>query len=243
MEEWVGRTVAPLHQSRCRRRHGGGRTLESMQRAIAMLFRAAGGPRRCGWRRPAAGAHRRAARLAAARGRHRYPRRHGLLEPEVLSLPPVIAVFDDAALNRALYLWLAALAAVHRTAVTGSADNLRASAVALTCFPDCASATRSCCRPSSRSARSGSPEGHSGQRRGMRAAGAAARAAVADGHRPVDVAPVWLWLDAGIPRLHRHRGRRPKIRGRRRRRRRARSRTAPPSFGGGAGRSAARRRS
>ena len=32
----------------------------------------------------------------------------GRLETEALSLPPTVAVFDDAALNRALYLWLAA---------------------------------------------------------------------------------------------------------------------------------------
>jgi nitric oxide reductase NorD protein len=59
----------------------------------------------------------------------------GLLEPEVLSLPPVIAVFDDEALNRALYLWLAALAAVTEHTGDWIGDNLRAGAVALDMFP------------------------------------------------------------------------------------------------------------
>ena len=49
------------------------------------------------------------------------------LDEQTLALPPVIAVFADAALNRDLYLWLAAQAACHVATPAGwLADNLAA---------------------------------------------------------------------------------------------------------------------
>lgn len=123
MEEWIGQrwhhlvTWAadrsfPAHAVR----------LADVERAAGVLFRAAGGasgvrvvpaaPVRTGgprtWLQRAAGSGQRAA-LAQ-------------LDGDTLALPPVVAVFDDSALNRDLYLWLAVLAAVHEPVQTEDAD-------------------------------------------------------------------------------------------------------------------------
>ena len=53
------------------------------------------------------------------------------LDGQTLALPPVIAVFDDAVLNRELYLWLAVLAAVHVPVRDWVQGNQRATALAI----------------------------------------------------------------------------------------------------------------
>ncbi len=137
MEEWVGaRWHRFITQAADATYPRAAVQLEQVQRAIEMLFRAAGGdalvrvtpataqriggPR--GWLQRVAGAGQRAALST--------------LDAETLALPPALAVFDDAALNRDLYLWLAALSACHADA-DGDwiAGNLAATAEALERFP------------------------------------------------------------------------------------------------------------
>ncbi|MDR2153412.1 MAG: VWA domain-containing protein [Burkholderiaceae bacterium] len=137
MEEWIGqRWHRFITQAADVTYPRAAVPLERVQRAIGMLFRAAGGdalvrvapataeriggPR--GWLQRVAGAGQRAALST--------------LDAETLALPPVLAVFDDAALNRDLYLWLAALSACH-TGVGSDwiGGNLAATARALERFP------------------------------------------------------------------------------------------------------------
>jgi len=132
MEEWVGEQ---WHRLISRAAYRGypeqAVALASVQRAAAVLYRAAGGasavrivpagqarvggPR--GWLQRIAEAGQRAAR----------PR----LDAETLALPPQIDVFDDAGLNRDLYLWLAALAAAFEPGATWVIANRAATARAL----------------------------------------------------------------------------------------------------------------
>jgi nitric oxide reductase NorD protein len=132
MEEWVGEQWHRLINRAAYRGYPEQAVrLETVQRAAALLYRAAGGapavriapagqtrvggPR--GWLQCIAGAGQRAAR----------PR----LDAETLALPPQIDVFDDATLNRDLYLWLAALAAAFEPGATWVIANRAASARAL----------------------------------------------------------------------------------------------------------------
>ncbi|MEJ6007135.1 VWA domain-containing protein [Paucibacter sp. AS339] len=136
MEEWIGQVWHRLISRAADPRHlAAAVNLKQMQRPIGLLFRAAGGspairvgeaqaaqtggPR--GWLQRVAGVD---GRVALAR-----------LETDVLSLPAQIAVFDQAALNRTLYLWLAALSAVFEDSGDWVSDNLDASARALEVFP------------------------------------------------------------------------------------------------------------
>lgn len=86
-------------------------TLKDIEKTVGILFRAFGGD--AGLKVAAAtsqthGAHRRLLQRIAGSGERTTPAR---LDGETLRLPPEIAVFPDRALNRDLYLWLAALAA------------------------------------------------------------------------------------------------------------------------------------
>ncbi|MFT3953210.1 MAG: VWA domain-containing protein [Piscinibacter sp.] len=167
-----------------------------MQRAAAMLFHAAGGasgvrvvpagqariggPR--GWLQRLAGSGQRAATAK--------------LDADTLALPPLIAVFDDAGLNRDLYLWLAALAAAHEPPAGWIAGNVAATERVL----------QRC--PGLRARWDRLRQAHLAQRpapASLRGAAANAEAAVQAALRggrtdnlPVaaaDVAPVWLWLE------------------------------------------------
>ncbi|MFV0680094.1 nitric oxide reductase activation protein NorD [Ottowia sp.] len=114
MEEWVGqRWHRFITRAADRTYPQAAVSLDQVQRAIEMLFRAGGGdalvrvapasaqkvggPRT--WLERIAGQGERAVVSA--------------LDGEALALPPVLAVFDDRQLNRDLYLWLAALSAAH----------------------------------------------------------------------------------------------------------------------------------
>jgi nitric oxide reductase NorD protein len=127
MEEWIGERWHRFITRVADRSHAEHAVaLAGVQRAAGLLFHAAGGapgvrivpaglarvggPRT--WLQGLAGSGRRA---AVAR-----------LDADTLALPPVVAVFDDAALNRDLYLWLAALAAFHEPGPDWIAGNLAA---------------------------------------------------------------------------------------------------------------------
>lgn len=170
--------------------------LAEVQRAAAMLFHAAGGA--SGVRVVPAGQ----ARIGGPRGWLQKIAGSGLrastakLDADTLALPPLIAVFDDAGLNRDLYLWLAALAAAHEPAAGWVAGNVAATARVLQRCPGLKARWQRL------------REAHLAQRpaaarlRGPAAlAEMAVQAALRDGRAsdfPVeaqDVAPVWLWLE------------------------------------------------
>ena len=169
--------------------------LQSMQRSIGMLFRAAGGrsdiriaptadashagPRT--WLKRLAGADR---RWAQSR-----------LDLETLALPPRLAVFSQPSLNRDLYLWLAALAAVFESTGDWIADNRAATARALQHFSGL------------RARHAALLQAHLAQRpkvNALRGEAALWEAAVqaalrGDDHSPLcvsahQVSPVWLWM-------------------------------------------------
>ncbi len=132
MEEWIGeRWHRWITRAADRSFPAQAVALDEVKAAAAMLFHAvggghgvrvvpagearAGGPR--GWLQKMAGSGQRAATAK--------------LDADTLALPPLIAVFDDKALNRDLYLWLAALAAAHDGRSGWIAGNLAAAEVVL----------------------------------------------------------------------------------------------------------------
>ena len=135
MEEWVGQwwhkaitriAATPPNPARVQ--------LADVQRSIALLYRAGGGDPAVRVAPAAAsrhgGARRWIERVAGSNQRSAQSR----LDPEVLALPPEIAVFDNRPLNHDLYLWLAALAAVFEPTGDWIADNRAASSRALQRF-------------------------------------------------------------------------------------------------------------
>jgi len=171
--------------------------LEEVRRSIALMFRAGGGspavrvaPSADG---RVGGPRRWLQRMAGGGLRAALPR----LDADVLALPPRIAVFDERALNRDLYLWLAALAAVHEPAGEWIADNCRATARALRIFPGLQARYQRLLR--AHLARRPALASLRGDARCREAAVRAALGGSEAGSERVDprsVAPVWLWLYA-----------------------------------------------
>ena len=205
MEEWVGTQWHRFINKAASRQHAHAAVhLPEMQRAIGMLFRAgggghavrvapatdvrSGGPR--GWLERIAGSGTHAAT--------------GRLEPEALSLPPTVAVFEDAALNRALYLWLAAMAAAIEPTGDWVADNVRATAAALQRFPGLARryqtvlAAQRALRPDAGRLKGRAASAEALVQSALAADPVDGATAKAWGVAPHEVAPVWLWLDAGL---------------------------------------------
>lgn len=200
MEEWVGAQWHRFINRSANRQHAHAAVhLPEMQRAIGMLFRAGGGGhavRVAPATQVRSGGPRGWIERIAGSGTHAAT---GRLEPEALSLPPTLAVFDDAALNRSLYLWLAALAAVMEPTGDWLADNARATGAGLQRFPglarryaDVLTAQRAL-RPDVRGLKGRSAQAEVWVQRAL-----AGQAALdGSGVLPHEVAPVWLWLDAG----------------------------------------------
>ncbi|MBT9494444.1 MAG: VWA domain-containing protein [Paucibacter sp.] len=210
MEEWIGERWHRFIDGAADRSCAAAAVdLAAMQQAVGLLYRAAGGGH--GVRIvPASdirigGPRSWLQRLAGSGTRAALPR----LDAETLALPPRIAQFERAELNRDLYLWLAALAACFEPAATDSwaGDNLAACHLALQRCPGL--------RPRWLRLR----EAHLAQRRveakALRSPAAQAaevrlqallmaepEKAIADaGFRNVEsdaalLAPVWLWLQA-----------------------------------------------
>ena len=137
MEEWVGerlhrlimRVADPSFMEAAV-------PLEDVTRAVELLFRAAGGD--AAVRVATASAQKIGGRRSWVQKIAGYGERAAVtsLDGETLALPPTIAVFDSRELNRALYLWLAALAASHETTSAGwLADNVAAARRALRTYP------------------------------------------------------------------------------------------------------------
>lgn len=189
--------------------------LADMRKAIAMLFHAGGGP--ASTRLAEAGLSRHGGartwlqRVAGSGERAALP----VLDAQSLALPPVLAVFDDAALNRELYLWLAALsAAMSRTDPSGQAwlvANHAATQRVLADWPGLAARY-----PRLLAAQLAQRPDPAGLTREQARCEAAVRTVLL-GHRPAadwadiaahDVAPVWLWLSVqaspdGAPAMQR----------------------------------------
>jgi nitric oxide reductase NorD protein len=181
--------------------------LASVEHAVGLLFRAAGGAH--GVRVVPAGA----ARIGGPRGWWQRVAGGGQraaltrLDGETLALPPTIAVFDDAVLNRELYGWLAVLAAVYPAPadrVDWVADNQAATAAALQRCPGLAGRwarllpAHLAQRPALTALRGPAAAAEARVQAALRllapqTVSAAPSAAAA---LPTDVAPVWLWLEA-----------------------------------------------
>ena len=109
--------------------------LQDMQKAIGIFFRAAGGAAALRFTpasQQAVGGQRHWLQKLAGSGQRADTAQ---LEPDVLALPATLAVFDDAQLNRDLYLWLAMLSACFESSGDWIGDNLRATQAALAQFP------------------------------------------------------------------------------------------------------------
>lgn len=172
-------------------------TLEEMEKRIGMMFRAAGGDHSV---RVAAAALSRNSgtrawlqRVAGVNQRVALP----VLDPQALSLPSEIAVFEEIEFNKDLYLWLSAMAAVYEDTGDWIADNRAASARVLQHFPGLRAKHERLVRA------------HLAQRpaiKNLKAQDAVFESAVqsalrCDDHNPVfvkpdQVTPVWLWMTA-----------------------------------------------
>ena len=221
MEEWIGERWHRLVTRAADRGFANQAvTLAAMQRPAEMLFRAVGGAP--GVRLvPAA-----AARIGGPRGWLQRLAGSGLraavsqLDGETLALPPVIAVFDDAALNRDLYLWLAALAAVHQPGTGWLRGNQAATMLALQRCPGLVPRWQRLLqahlaqRPAPASLAGPAARAEASVQAALRAmpvagdgefwiadadADAGADADLTADIRPTGVAPVWLWLEALPP--------------------------------------------
>lgn len=207
MEEWVGKQWDRFIRRAAHRQHDAAAvSLTQVQRSIGLMFRAAGGA-------PAVrvvpagdtrvGGTRDWLQRVAGTGTHAAT---GRLEPEALSLPPVIAVHAEEALNRALYLWLAALAAHIVPSGDWIADNQAASERVLEQFPGLRErhhrllAAEVALRPDPVRLRGRAAEA---ERRVQAAlAGRARQGATVEAEvLPEEVAPVWMWLDTGAAAL------------------------------------------
>ncbi|MBG6080666.1 nitric oxide reductase NorD protein [Rubrivivax gelatinosus] len=199
MEEWVGQHWHRFISRAADRRHADAAvTLPEVQRTITLMFRAGGGApglRFASATATRAGGPRGWLQRVAGSGTHAATAR---LDAEALSLPPEVAVFADAALNRRLYLWLAALAAHYTPTGDWLADNLLATAAALAQFPGLRAAhaelvaAQLALRPAPGSLRGAAAVAETSVQRALRGEPLALPA----GLKPADAAPVWLWLDA-----------------------------------------------
>ncbi|MBB4844210.1 nitric oxide reductase NorD protein [Paucibacter oligotrophus] len=208
MEEWVGERWHRFIKGAADRSFAAAAVaLPEVSEAVALLYRAAGGA--AGTRVvPAAdmrigGPRSWLQRLAGSGLRAALPR----LDEETLALPPRIALFADRALNRDLYLWLAALAAAFVPSGHWAADNLAATRLALQRCPGL--------RPRWERLR----EAHLAQRRAdalklpmqqqaaeqrlqaLLLAGDEAAESALSAQEAAGLAPVWLWLQALPPEL------------------------------------------
>lgn len=207
MEEWVGAQWHRFINKAANREHLHAAVhLPDMQRAIGILFRAGGGGhavRVAPATRVRTGGPRGWLERVAGSGTHAAT---GRLEPEALSLPPTVAVFDDVALNRSLYLWLAAMAASIEPSGDWIGDNVRASKAVLRRFPGLASryqallAAQRGLRPALSRLKGRTAQAETLVQRALSSAATPQEPLRVDGSDavvPNEVAPVWLWLDTG----------------------------------------------
>ena len=198
MEELVGRWWHQALTRATRLDHPGAAVqLQDMQKCIGIFFRTAGGPAALRFT-PASmqvvGGQRHWLQKLAGSGQRADTAQ---LEPDVLALPATLAVFDDAQLNRDLYLWLAMLSACFVDRGDWINDNLLASQAALAQFPGFAARYQALLqahlaqRPNVQKSGEGKATAESTVQAALRAQVVGELTC-----QPQDVAPVWLWLSA-----------------------------------------------
>lgn len=211
MEEWIGQQ---WHRLITRWAEPGHATvavsLDEMRRPLGLLLRCGGGP--AGMRiGPAAvrghgGPRGWVQRVAGSGARAALPEFHH----DLLALPPSVAVFPDKALNRSLYLWLAALASQWNSAAPlhgcgWMGHNLAAVRATLATFPGLASMyaqlrqAQLALRPAPGRLRGPAAEAEAWVQRALRGEfdqGLAPGALLPPSLTPTEVAPVWLWLES-----------------------------------------------
>ena len=138
MEAWVGERWHRLVTRAAESAHPHAAVrLEDVTRNVQLMFRAGGGDRlmriAAATAQPVGGPRGWLQRLAGQGDRACVTS----IDEQTLALPPVLAVFDSPALNRDLYLWLAALSACHASAAGAGwiEGNLAATQAALGRFP------------------------------------------------------------------------------------------------------------
>lgn len=212
MEEWIGQLWHRLVTRWAEPANAAAAvSLDEMRKPLGLLLRCGGGP--AGMRiGPAAarghGAPRGwAQRVAGSGTRAALPE----LRSDLLALPPTVAVFADKALNRSLYLWLAALASQWGTAnpPQGSGwlgHNLAAARATLGTFPGLAGTyaqlrqAQLALRAPTAHLRGPAAQAEAWVQRALRGEfddGVPAHTAWPHDLGPAAVAPVWLWLDGG----------------------------------------------
>lgn len=208
MEEWIGqqwhrlitRWAEPSHTAAAV-------SLDEMRKPLGLLLRCGGGP--AGMRiGPAAarghgGPRGWAQRVAGSGTRAPLPEFHH----DLLALPPTVAVFPEKALNRSLYLWLAALASQWSAVAAHHGDswlsrNVAAARATLATFPGLATAyaqllqAQLALRPSPGTLRGAAAEAEARVQRALRGEwDQGLGTLLPPGLTPADVAPVWLWLE------------------------------------------------
>ncbi len=204
MEEWIGeRWHRLIDRAADRSFTAHAVTLAEVERSVGLLYRAAGGspavrvvpaaqariggPRT--WLQRLAGSGQRAALTQ--------------LDGETLALPPRLAVFDDAALNRDLYLWLAVLAAAAEPSHDWVAGNCAATALALRRCPGMFERWQRLCaaqlaqRPALTTLAPTAARAEATVQAALAVdplSNACHGARACTDVMPIDVAPVWLWL-------------------------------------------------
>lgn len=169
MEEWIGQRWDRWVTRRASECHEEAAvTLAEVLRSVQLLLHAGGASQRVAVAAPVSvGGARGFWQRVAGTGR-RAPLAQ--LDPEVLALPARVARFDDRALNRALYLWWAALAGAFDLRQPWVAGNRAAAEHALARFPGLAPRARQLLQADE--------------------AGLPSNALA----RPAQHAPVWSWL-------------------------------------------------
>ncbi|TXT41271.1 MAG: nitric oxide reductase NorD protein [Comamonadaceae bacterium] len=198
MEELVGRWWHQAITKVTRLDHPGAAVqLQDMHKLIGIFFRIAGGPAALRFT-PASmqvvGGQRHWLQKLAGSGQRADTAQ---LEPDVLALPAILAVFAKEQLNHDLYLWLAMLSAcfVHRGDWIN--DNLMASQTALAQFPGFVARYQALLL--AHLAQRPDPSHLQGV--AAQAEAAVQAALIGQSHaphacQPQDVAAVWLWLSA-----------------------------------------------
>lgn len=196
MEEWVGHQWHRWVSGQAARGAGPAVALAGLRPAATALLHAGGAPQRVAEAAPVAVGGGRGfwQRLAGAGTRAPLAQ----LDAEVLALPGQASAYPDAALNRELLLWLAALAAGHQQVNGGDwvAANLAATTRTLLMFPGLAPRWARL-REAELARRAALPPPADAQ---AQAAEATLCRALRDGMAPAlplnprALAPVWCWL-------------------------------------------------
>ena len=173
--------------------------LKDVQKTIGILFRAAGGSAALrlstATEQSVGGGRTWLQVIAGSCKRASIP----MLEPDVLALPEYLAVFDSRELNRDLYLWLAIQGAHFEHTNRWVTDNCIATRAGLQAFPGFVPRYQRLLQ--AHLIQRGNPaqlKGTYAVAEGAIQAGMRGNAVLDSVISPAEVAPVWLWVSAGV---------------------------------------------